>query len=449
MNPVNITKSRFDALCVIRDPSAEFFFPEREWWSVDNDRFIGAVCLDLSDETWAWMLLARDSDNLFRGISQGMDLETQTEASEALRQEMVTLAADTQSSFPQDDVVKPGNIKNLVELAVPAGKMSPEFRILIESLGFSPAKQLLQEFSSVFTDVDGNFVEQFQTSGFNSRLWELYLDLLLREEGFHRVKEYDRPDFCVIRDGIPIAIEAVTVNPSDKHNLPEGRSFEDSQKILEDFMPMRFSGPLNTKLNKRYWELPHMNGVPLIIAIQDFFAPASMTWSLGALRRYLYGISAEGFLHEDGTVGAKYTKVEKHSWEGKKLSSGFFQLPGAENISAVIANPSATLSKFNRMGKEAGMGDPRVRMRRVGRQWDPDPKSPVPIIFDYEVSSERPRERWGEGLAVFINHNAKNRLPLGFFDAGETHVMKEGEVVPYLKEGHIYSSQTEVILPPD
>jgi hypothetical protein len=241
----------------------------------------------------------------------------------------------------------------LVEAVVQPDKLSREFKILIESREFSPAKAMLQEFSPVFTDVDGNFVEQFQTTGFNSRLWEVYIDLMLREQGFHRIKEFDRPDFCAVRDGFRVAIEAVTVNPSGKYSLPEAKTLEESKKVLEEFMPMRFSGPLNAKLNKRYWELPYMQDVPLVVAIQDFFDQGSMTWSAGALRRYLYGLSGEGFLNEDGTVDASYSTVEKHSWDGKELISGFFKLPLAENISAVIANPAATLSKFNRMGKEA------------------------------------------------------------------------------------------------
>ena len=41
-------------------------------------------------------------------------------------------------------------------------------------------------------------------------------------------------------------------------------------------------------------------------------------------------------------------------------------LPDSENISAVLANPSGTLPKFNRMGFLAGFGDRDIRMMRRG-----------------------------------------------------------------------------------
>ena len=35
-----------------------------------------------------------------------------------------------------------------------------------------------------FQDVDGNFVQQFQSTGFDARLWELYLYALFTEQGY-------------------------------------------------------------------------------------------------------------------------------------------------------------------------------------------------------------------------------------------------------------------------
>jgi len=407
MKPNPITKARFDALCVVRMVGSENSFPEFEWWSVDLDRLLGVICFYPSDDTWSWMILGRDTDGLFRGINQGHDLESQALASRNIQAELSEMASSPQRIFPQDDVERPGNVTNLLTPVVSMEKLFPHFRTLIETSAYSSAKDLLREFSPVFTDVDGNFVEQFQTGGFNPRLWELYLDLMLREQGFHRIKEFDRPDFCVIKHDISVGIEAVTINPSDKHPMPDGKSPGELREILEEFMPMRFSGPLNTKLGKRYWELPHMSGVPIVIAIQNFFTDQSMMWSNSSLIRYLYGMHTEGFQHEDGTADATCRAVNEHVWGEKTLISGFFNLPDAENISAVIANPCATLSQFNRMGKEAGLGDPRVRMVRIGNQWDPNPKAAKPIEFEYEVSADTPRESWSGGLCVFMNPECK------------------------------------------
>jgi hypothetical protein len=50
-------------------------------------------------------------------------------------------------------------------------------------------------------------------------------------------------------------------------------------------------------------------------------------------------------------------------------------------------------------------------------------------------------------MIVCLNPNAKNPLTIGFFEAGETHVMEGERLVPYLQEGHIYSSFTHIVTP--
>lgn len=447
MKAIQISKARFDALCVVRRVGTENWAPEAEWWSTDDGTLIGTVSHDLTDDDWTWIVLGRDQNGLFRRIDIGCSIPTQQTASELLQSALLRHGRDGKTVFPQEGVDEPNTCFNLLTPFVDEGRLFPHFKTLISTPEFSAAAALIKEFSPMFIDVDGNFIEQFQTTAFNSRLWELYLDRMLREQGFTRITEFDRPDYCVMKGGVPIGIEAVTVNPSEKHVMPSTDSPDEARKVLEDFMPLRFSGPLNAKLGKRYWELPHMAGVPLVIAIQDFFTEQSMTWSLGALRRYLYGMHAEGVVHPDGTIDAKYQEVKTHVWGDKSLASGFFNLPGSEYVSAVMANTSATLSKFNRIGKEAGLGDPSVSMVRLGTEWDPDPKAATPLVFKYEVTPDVPRERWSDGLAIFVNPNAKNPLPLGLFEAGEIHKMEAGRLAPYLRQGHIYASQTFISKP--
>ena len=48
------------------------------------------------------------------------------------------------------------------------------------------------------------------------------------------------------------------------------------------------------------------------------------------------------------------------------IPSGFFKLPDADNVSAVIASNEATLPKYNRIGKIAGFGDLATRIRQFG-----------------------------------------------------------------------------------
>ncbi|MFA4839875.1 MAG: glycosaminoglycan attachment protein, partial [Candidatus Neomarinimicrobiota bacterium] len=57
----------------------------------------------------------------------------------------------------------------------------------------------------------------------------------------------------------------------------------------ENAMPIRFGSPLYSKLQKRYWDLPHVTGHPLVFAIADFHDDQSMLWSSTSLIDYLYG----------------------------------------------------------------------------------------------------------------------------------------------------------------
>ena len=65
-----------------------------------------------------------------------------------------------------------------------------------------------------FVDRDGNFVEQFQTTGFDQRTWELFLFAYLHNAGFSFDVSHSRPDFVCEKGGEWIAIEATTANPS-------------------------------------------------------------------------------------------------------------------------------------------------------------------------------------------------------------------------------------------
>ncbi len=49
-----------------------------------------------------------------------------------------------------------------------------------------------------YEDIDGNFVEQFQTTGFNARVWELYLFAALTEANLRLERPDPAPDFLAV-----------------------------------------------------------------------------------------------------------------------------------------------------------------------------------------------------------------------------------------------------------
>lgn len=63
-------------------------------------------------------------------------------------------------------------------------------------------------------DIDGNYVEQFQSVAFDARLMELYVFALLVENGFAVRHEGAAPDFLANDGNGELAIEVTTVNPT-------------------------------------------------------------------------------------------------------------------------------------------------------------------------------------------------------------------------------------------
>ena len=57
---------------------------------------------------------------------------------------------------------------------------------------------------------DKNFIREFQTEGFDSRVWELYLFGLSQQVGLQATRPHDRPDFLFTRNGVSVWLEAVT-----------------------------------------------------------------------------------------------------------------------------------------------------------------------------------------------------------------------------------------------
>ena len=152
-----------------------------------------------------------------------------------------------------------------------------------------------------------------------------------------------------------------------------------------------------------------LQGKPLLLAVQDFHAPASMTISRTALPIYLYGMEWEWHRDETGTLVIVPRKLDRHQWGTKVIASGFFNFAEAENISAVIANARATISKFNRMGVVTGFGSKRVRLIRRGTAANPDPNSAAPQVFVHTVNAPTiPKLGW-KGLTSITTRMPRSR----------------------------------------
>lgn len=316
-------------------------------------------------------------------------------------------------------------------LGRPDKALHPQFLTLRDSDGFEPARDELKRTQASFEDVDGNFVEQFQTTGFDARTFELYLFEFFRDVGFTVDRTHNSPDFLISRDGITAAVEAVTANP------PKGEPYEFFEASEKDILhhvrheaAVKLGSPLFSKLRKKYWELPHVSGKPLILAIEDFHGPGSLMQTSTPLIQYLYGTEERWYHDAQGELVISEHPIESHLKKNlTPIPSGFFSQPDGEMVSAVLFSNSGTISKFNRMGQQALGPSRKLKMLRMGMAQNMDPNSATPDPFIYEVGEAgAPVETWRQASTLILNPIAAHPLPKNWLGAA-VELRKEGDKI--------------------
>lgn len=440
-----INKQKFDSYVLTsRSPKVEFLGEEVRWYSNQDETLLGTIVLDQSDNDYNAVMLAKDEHGRFRAFNLQTSFARVEDAEEWLENAMRWYTGLGKTTFPQDE---PTETYHLFNTDKPLVELHPYFVRLNTDAAFQPAKKIISQMMPYFIDVDGNFVEQFQTTGFDSRVWELYLFSYFVEEGFELDRRHDRPDFVLDRFGYSVAVEAVIVGRKDTKpkyvNLDPNEFHARIRKRKgRDEMAIRFGSPLYTKLQKEYWQLEHVKNMPFLIAIADFHEDFSMTWSSTFLLNYLFGYGYDWTRDFAGNLKIKPIKIKSHLHNGKEVPSGFFDQPGAENISGVLFTTSGTVSKFNRMGIQAGFGVPGIRTIRYGACHKHDPNATTPESFYYEVAEGR-QESWAEGMNLYHNPNALHPIAPEFFPSAAHHFLDySGNVVSYIPEFHPYNSFT-------
>lgn len=446
-----LTLERYNAFVAwTRSPIANAVGRELEFFSSHDESLLGVVVLDRTDRDYGFVTLGRDGKGRFRAIDVNVSM-SRTDARHSLLQSIKRHVESGTKVFEQGDEHQDKAGVDLFSPVVKPEKMHPTFEHVATSDFFVPARAILSEMMRHYEDVDGNFVEQFQTTGFDTRTWELYLYAALLELGLFVERPTPAPDFKVMKGGRQVFIEAVTVNPTGKVELPKPtdppKSFttEELVKNLDSKFPIKFASPLWSKLNrdKPYWELEHVVGHPLIFAIADFQEKQSMMWTAPALFRYLYGVSHEMSFDENGNLVVSPLKaVETHTFEGKTIPSGFFRQAKSENVSAVLFSATGTMSKFNRMGMLAGFGHPGQRLRRVGVRHRHEEDAVLPEPYEFEVIQGSVTETWAEGLELFHNPNAARPVDPAMFPGIAHHFFEDGVVKSVLPDFHPYFSVT-------
>lgn len=455
-----ISRSKFNLLAIgTRRSPAPYLYEEISYWADVEEKVIGLIVRDVEDDDYYWNLLVRDRNGRFRSADLDSSLRSASYATNALRERIA-------KAVTEDDLEALGTQGDETNhrtdlLAVPPGTkpedLHPNFRFLIDTPGRSPACAVLRELGPWLAPSDPHFVKEFQTKQFDQRLWELYLWATFRELGYD-VTQPEAPDFHVVSPRSEFTVEATTCAPSTSGVLaehPNPKTAEEMKTFLRDYMPMKFGGALTAKLNKKsadgasYWERGPGAGTPFALAVADFHKPGgngevgSMTYTQEALWLYLYGQRIE-WEFIDGSLSVRTIDLDDHTFKSKKIETGFFDLDGAENISAVVFSNAGTLAKFDRMGVDAGFAPDDHRYYRMGYRLDPDPNAVIGTPFREEVVANN-GERWSDELQVFHNPRATHPLPLEAFAGATQHRFEDGKHVSYSVGTPVLSSYTHII----
>lgn len=333
---------------------------------------------------------------------------------------------------------------------VPEEKLSNLFICLDKSKILNPAKEIIKSIAEEIQDKDGNFVEQFQTTGFDARLWEMFLFKFFQENNFEFVNEKNRPDFHLRKEIIDFFVEASISNEKEgdkygKNYIQKAIKENDLaiQKELVEYYVVRMGSVLFSKLQKKYWELDWVKNKPLIIAISPFHNYIAKFLPDAKIMEYLYGIKYETELTEKGLFIKDIKTVENHTHLAKDIPSNFFSQENVENISAIIFTNNADLHKFNRMGYQKGLSKENIIMSRSGISYNSEENS-TGKEFTYDVKPGEYRENWSESVTIFHNPNAKNKLAPNLFSNIRQIWLKEngrlgGNEIP---ENFVYQSVT-------
>ena len=296
-----INKKLFDIyLLFTREPFVRYYSKELEYYSNGNGGLLGFISLDLTDSDYSACILSRDIAKQYRAERFQVSIPTIEEARKWIDQTMgddtITFHDNSHKFF--DIFAKPHSKK----------KLHPNFIHLKDHFAFEAAKKTLSEISYHYKDIDGNFIEQFQSeNGFDARIWELYLFCFFREQFFSFERAHEAPDYIVQKLTCKFAVEAVIVGRrTSVKDEYEPKTQEEINEKLRNEMPLLFGNALFDKAKKKYWEKEHVKGLPFVIAIADFHDTMSMTWSFSALLEYLYGHTYK-HTFDDQVAFVKYT----------------------------------------------------------------------------------------------------------------------------------------------
>ena len=177
-------------------------------WKCDNARSVGGVLLDHDTGDFAIRAFRRRIDHCFVLTSDKSALPSHDAA-------LTELTAAMRSGDPPESIA-PGVKKRPPLLDIGNRMPGKNFKLLMQTANHVPAAIAVGEIYLAMPNPDDNFVSDFQTTNFDSRLFELYLLATFREQGVTVLQDHESPDFFIQRAGHECFVEAVTANPKEE-----------------------------------------------------------------------------------------------------------------------------------------------------------------------------------------------------------------------------------------
>ena len=304
---------------------------------------------------------------------------------------------------------KDKKMKDLFEIIDKSKNIDDRFKMLTSTPYLSAAKGEINRIYNSWNGFDKDFANQFQTTNYESRLWELYTYEFLKSHKFLIEKsQEERPDFKISIENEILYIECVTSNA--KYGDRSDIMLNSLNTELEVDFITRIGSSLFTKLSKEYHKLNWVKGKPLVFAIQPFHNSESFNMNVYSIVKYLYGYEIVKDNHQNEGIKTTFNKItnckkDEHG-ELKEMAS-FFDLPNSEYVSGIIFTNSATIGKFSRMGFQNGLDNGEtldIIYSGIGysdKLNDTKPGSFVNSIKD------KPFDNYNYGVTFFHNPNAK------------------------------------------
>lgn len=304
---------------------------------------------------------------------------------------------------------------DLFEPRFEVDKLDSNFRFIIESTYYDSARGVINEVFNSWDGFDNHYISEFQTTGFNSRLWELYLVASFKSLGFEIKKCLEgRPDFLIEKNGVSVFVEAVSTNPNIERDdfIPTSFDMESTEVFF-----LKFRSTLLKKLKKKYWELPWVQKKPLVLAISPFHSSQALNVTDFEVKKYLYGVTIEKEI-VDGKLVITENRTDFHTIGERRLSN-FYDIPLSVNISGILYSNSGTMGKFSRIGYQKGYGDHIHNFFYSGSCHHPEENSLGIRQFMFAINRTNGMDftdEWRFGLSLFHNHKALDPIGYNLFE---------------------------------